>query len=733
MSSQPDVFTAESFRNPDRAFRPLQIIHGFDRSLADPQGLTGEEGIDRLLDTLCRLGIGGIVCNVGGGFGDYLQSERQWEIWLEGLHRATTRGMTLWWYDEKGYPSGSAGGIVTRADPSLAALGLACYTLNATGPSRYRFHLPASCLRFQAAFACRYFPHAAPDAVLTLNDCVDDQGYLDWTVPPGEWTILYLAQRYMYEGTHAAANVCEFKYYPNLLEPRATQRFLQVTHEQYARRTPPELWRQIRAVFTDEPSLMVTYAGELPERFRGKIPIIDAPLFRDRPPAVPWSSNLHQAFIDRKGYDLDSLLWCLFCGEHEAARMVRQDFYEVVTEVYTDAYYRQTRRWCDAHDIAFSGHLMAEEWLPAHVAYHGSLFAPIRQMNLPGIDMLDSDPVSMLNGLGFLTAKQVASIAHLTGAEEVHSECSDWVQRNSGQSASLAQRCGQGNLLYVLGVNQVTAYWNWQDIGEDAYRQYNDYMARLASLLRGGIHRCDVAILYPIRSAWLDYLPQTPPGHPAPPCDEASRRRLQTLGRSYTQIVRDLLRNQIDLDIIDEQALCEGAIAGNALRVAGEAYRIIVLPGCEAISSAAAAALGAFAKAGGMVVSVGSPPRLGESIAATPQVQAETTRLFAPGGGGIVIGEDKTVETLQQAGAAVLKLAEANPLILCTQRELYGRGLCFIVNAGAEPQNIRPSVRLKPPLDLYRPLDGSITAWEPSSSLTLGSYEGVFLVERTGA
>ena len=722
-----DVFSPASFRDPDAEFRPLQIIHGFDGSLTDPQALTGEEGIDSRLDALRRLGIGGIVSNVG--FTDYMQSERQWEVWLDGIRRADERGMVLWWYDEKGYPSGSAGGMVTRADPTLTALGLACYTLTASGPTRVRFDRPASCLRFEAAFACRDFVGAGPGDVIDLTRSVDAAGRLDWEMPSGEWTVLYIAQRHMYEGTHASANVCEFKQYPNLLEPRATERFLQVTHEQYIRRTPPELWRKIRAVFTDEPSLMVGYAWPLPERFQGKIPVIDAPLFTDRPVAVPWSEGFARAFRERKGYDLRPLAWTLYCGEHETARAVRQDYYEVVTEVYTDAFYRRTRRWCDEHGIAFSGHVMAEEWLPAHVEYHGSLFAPVRQMSLPGIDMLNSDPPTMLDGLGFLVAKQVASVAHLTGAKQIHAECCDWCQRNEGVGATLGQRLGQGGLLYVMGVNQVTAYWSWEDIGEDGYRRYNDYMGRLGSLLRGGAHRCDVAVLYPIRTAWLDFLPHAPEGHPAPPIGDAARR-LGAIGHVYADTARNLLRGQIDLDIIDEQALTEGTIAGGSMKIADESFRVVVLPGCEAISAAAAKALAAFGRAGGLVVSVGPPPRLGESADATGRVRVEMDRLFAAGGGGVVVTGDDLVARLRDAGCAIVDLAEPNRQILCTQRELDGRGLAFIVNASAEPQCIRPAVRLRRPMDLYRPEDGSIVPFAPGSELTLEGFGSAFVVER---
>ncbi len=723
------VFSVESFRDPDAEFRPLQIVHGFNHSLSDPKKLSGVEGIDHRLDTLRRLGVGGVVSNVGGGFGEYLQSERQWEVWIEGMRRADERGLVLWWYDEKGYPSGTAGGVVTRADPSLAALGLACYTHTVTGPSRLRLDLPASCLSFEVAFASRNFVTGSRDEVIDLTGRAKGSGEIEWDVPSGEWTILYLAQRYMYEGTHSAANVSEFKYYVNLLEPRATERFLRVTHTEYYKHTPTELWRKIRAVFTDEPSLMVGYAGPLPERYQGNVPVIDAPLFTDRPVAVPWSSGFTDEFRERKGYDPKPSLWCLFCGQQDDARVMRHDYYEVVTEVYTDACYRQIRQWCDEHGIAYSGHLMAEESIHSHVSYHGSLFAPIRQMNLPGIDMLDSDPSSMLEGLGFMTAKQVSSVAHLTGGKQVHSECSDWVQRNSGHGATLAQRRGQGNILYVLGVNQVTSYWQWNDIGEDAYRRYNDYMGRLGSLLRGGIHRCDVAVLYPIRTAWLDFLPHAPKGYPAPPRSNA-HDRVDVLNREYSGIVRDLLRSQIDLDIIDEQAVCEATVDDRRMYIADESYRVIVLPGCEALSAETANKLEEFGRAGGIVVSIDKPPCLCASTSANDQVAAAMHRLFGDGEQGIELQRENLVEYLRDAGCATIELSEPNTQILCTQRELEGRGLCFVVNASAEPQRVQPRTRLNSPVDLYRPVEGSISPYESHTPLSLDAYEGVFIVER---
>ena len=40
---------------------------------------------------------------------------------------------------------------------------------------------------------------------------------------------------------------------------------------------------------------------------------------------------------------------------------MRQDYYDLITRLYTDAFYVQILRWCQEHGIASSGHVMAEE------------------------------------------------------------------------------------------------------------------------------------------------------------------------------------------------------------------------------------------------------------------------------------------------------------------------------------------------------------------------------------
>ena len=229
----PSPFDPAVFADPPKEYRPLQMVHGFDAMLRDRPNLTGEEGIDTRLEYLSSLGVGGIVASVG--ITDYLTSARQWEVYRYGMRKADEMGLVLWLYDEKGYPSGTAGGIVTRANPEYVAQGLACYTVRVEGPAEVVQDLPLSCKAFEWACAYRTGTQPTREALLDLSGSVDEWGTLRWSAPQGEWTVLYLARRVMYEGTFATAvpvGHSPTRQYINTLDEDAVRAFLRVTHEQ---------------------------------------------------------------------------------------------------------------------------------------------------------------------------------------------------------------------------------------------------------------------------------------------------------------------------------------------------------------------------------------------------------------------------------------------------------------------------------------------------------------------
>ena len=100
------------FAAPPRVWRPLQIVHG--------QDLTDPKIVEYFRDDC---GLGGLVVNVGGE--GYVRQDENWDRFVKGVRNLKDAGMRVWIYDEDGYPSLSAGGVVLEKDPDLRALELA--------------------------------------------------------------------------------------------------------------------------------------------------------------------------------------------------------------------------------------------------------------------------------------------------------------------------------------------------------------------------------------------------------------------------------------------------------------------------------------------------------------------------------------------------------------------------------------------------------------------------------
>lgn len=107
---QADRPLAERCANPPAECRILKIVHHLPE---DPAAQ------DSLINTLIEQGFGGMATNVS--FDGYVEDEAKWKSFLQTVGKAKDAGMSLWLYDEKGYPSGTAGGITLRDHPEWEA------------------------------------------------------------------------------------------------------------------------------------------------------------------------------------------------------------------------------------------------------------------------------------------------------------------------------------------------------------------------------------------------------------------------------------------------------------------------------------------------------------------------------------------------------------------------------------------------------------------------------------
>lgn len=704
---------SDSFADPPRSVRILKIIHNWpDR----------DEDQDALLDRLDRQGFGGVVSNVA--FDGYLESEPKWAAFRRGIEAARGRGMAQWLYDEKGYPSGEAGGLVLRDHPDWEAEGLLIADARTDGPA-VALGSPPGALVLAAAFPERD-GRIDRDGRVDLAGSLRD-GKLAWTPPAaGAWRVLIATRGRLFDGTHADSNLFNHIPYPNLLRPEPTQSFVDLTHGAYAARFGADLGATFQATFTDEPSLMGYFLKPMPYR------------------PLPWAPALPREFRERRGYDLDPIIPDLVLDAGPDGAKHRHDFWLTVAELISENYFGRLQAWGRANGVPSGGHLLLEEPTASHVPNYGDMLRCLRRMDAPGIDCLTSIP----SEVPWHVARLAASAAELEGRDLVMSETSDHSQnyRPAGDArpkrpVSEAEIRGTIHRLMVGGVNCLTSYYSFRGLDDDALHRLNADTGRIATTIRGGRQVADVAVVYPIESLWTRFEPSRHMTH-----DATAANRVEAL---YNQALDRLYRARRDPTIIDARTLTEATVDGDSLAFRGHRWRVVVLPGVDTLPASAWSRLAAFAEAGGVVVAVGERPSNGDAKFPDPAAQAIGARLFGPGpadalptaaanpaGGGGLFLPDASAALLPAAIDAVLApdvaAAPRSPL-RATHRRIGDRDVYLIINDSGSPiaEPVRLPVDAGASLEILDPATGATRAASADGggaiAVDLGPYEAVLV------
>ncbi|MGQ9732436.1 MAG: glycosyl hydrolase, partial [Candidatus Zipacnadales bacterium] len=698
---------AERFANPPASCRILKIVHG----LPDEP-----EALDLHIRALAAQGFGGMATNVA--FAEYMQSEAKWNAFVRGVTKAKEAGMSLWLYDEKGYPSGAAGGQVLEGHPEWEARGLLIAEANTTGEA-VNLDVPPGRLRLARAFP-RVNETVRGEGTLKLADHVRE-GRLVWKPPEGAWHVMVITEERLYEGTHAALSLADKLPYINLLMPEPTQRFLEVTHAEYAKRLGDDLGKYFVSTFTDEPSLMSLFLRPMPYK------------------VLPWAPNLPQTFHERRGYELEPVLPALIGNivvEGRPVQQVRYDFWLTVAELVSENYFGQIQDWCNQHNLRSGGHLLWEESLCNHVAFYGDFFRCLRRMDAPSIDCLTSIPAHV----PWQIARLIGSAADLDGRLYTMSETSDHAQRYRPQGderpvvqVSENEIRGTCNREILGGINTITSYYSFAGLTTEQLRRLNEWVGRCCTMLRGGHQVTDLAVVYPIESVWTCY---TPARHMATDSSVAAQ-----IEQIYNSVSNDLFIARRDFTYLDSRTLAESEIADGSLVHGKMSWRVVILPHVITLPATAWEKLEWFWETGGVLIGVGARPTNTTDEFPSSAVQRLGEKLLGT-------GEKPTVQVNEAGGVAVylpVNAASLLPAILdaviepdvhvsdaqlplrVTHRRIEDHDVYFVINDS--PSEI--SARLAPCGE------GFAERWDPATgiserialgevSLDLGPYGGMF-------
>lgn len=559
--------------NIDNKYLPLKITHElvWDPSMNDDELRAFLKG---RLQSLADKGFGGVVTNVSGR--NYAKDPEEWRKMVIAIDTACEMGLRVWLYDEKGYPSGGAGGLTVDANPDYEAVGLVMLTHELAPGESVTQELPRGheCFMHAAAYPCKdgkitdfSFIHGvygkATDPITLEND--SDEPAL----------ACFFIKKRLYEGTHAQHNVCEARRYIDVTNPDAIREFIRNTYEPYYEYTKHHLAEgdgKIEAMFTDEPSFMGCYinAGIYPSS------VHDAyddsfPLY----PVVSFGRDVENQFRARYGYPVEATFIHLFLGEGEISKQMRYDYYRLMSDLYEQSYFAQLSNWCASHGLPFSGHILLEDDIRHHVVFEGNFFALLRHMHTPGIDMLHSIP-TLVHRDAF-TPKLVSSIAHAYNRPHVMSEVSAHAQ---GGKVTPMQMYASMSLQYALGVDTFTSYYSEQQAEPALYKQINEALGR-ADMMMKGRDKANVMLYYPIETFQMHHKGSAV--FYGEYCAEEN-----ACAEGLRSIFYGLLDRQIDFDFTDCDYLEKCRVTNGWLHTpSGHLYSALILPPMELCDRAA--------------------------------------------------------------------------------------------------------------------------------------------------
>lgn len=546
-----------------------------------------KDDIDHTLEDLKAMGMGGahIHCRTGMDL-PYLGKEYM-EMVRYSHKKSEDLDMITWLYDEDRWPSGPAGGLVTK-DPAFRMRFLV-FSPEELPEEEEAAEEGGGSLAKPISSGHRKF--LARYAVKLEGGFLAEYRQLDRKAPAPEGFDIW----YLYEEVSGNNAWFNNQAYVDTLNPKAIDKFIEVTHEAYYRELGDSFGESVPAIFTDEPQFCHKSTLGFAEEKKQVI--------------LPYTDDFPVTYEKAYGSDFFSTfpecIWELPNGE---VSVNRYHYHDHICERFATAFADNIGSWCREHGIALTGHMMEEPTLCSQTAALGEAMRSYRSFDLPGIDMLcDSRELT--------TAKQAESAVHQFGYEGMLSELygvTNWDFDFRGHKLG-------GDWQAALGVTIRVHHLTWTSMAGEAKRDYpasigyqspwykeypliEDYFGRLNTALTRGKAEVKVGVVHPVESYWLYW-----------GAKEQTDGIRQEMDYNFKKLTEWLLYGLIDFDFISESLWKEQtpdeALSGQGDFLVGKMkYDVILVPNCVTLRRSTLERLKAFKARGGRVIFTGTIP-----------------------------------------------------------------------------------------------------------------------------
>lgn len=642
------------------------------------------------LDSIKTKGFRSVIFEAGYRLPYEYLSDGWFKAIRTAVREAKKRDLKVWIIDEGKYPSGFAGGKFSKERPDLRMKALVVMDRREVKAGESLAGAPAGDKVISAVAVSK---SGLPNRCVPVKD-----GKFSFEAEGGDWEILLVGPDFRTGQTRAVNNptggkdttnsICDY------LSPEAVGQFIDWTHEQYKKYIGKEFGKTVLGFRGDEPDFAYT----------------------------PWTPDMVEQFISRKGYDPTPYLASLLATNLSVReKRFKADYWDVWSELFAVNFFKRQADWCAENGIAHITHLNNDHNMPVCVRAGGSLFRDLSNVQIPGVDAIWNQiwPETVND-----FPKFASSVSHAYGKPRAFSESFAAYYT----SPSIPQAKYVVDYQIVRGINFFEfMFWmagsardNWMT--DPGMKGLNDYTNRATYLMAQGVPGARIAVYYPTSTLWLG--------------DNAVNPDLV----SISQI---LLQHQKDFDWVDDDAFTEAlSVTGDGFRnLSGQTYSTLIIPSCDVISTSAWDKMMEFAAAGGKILFWGRKPTMlaGRSfmepspVPDTPDLLQEPSVNWTPTVAAampapemeiILPPKPETPRRGPRTGAEEQKPDPAS-FIRYTARTLTDGSLFFLFNEGEQECSFKAAFDRS----------GSVRAWDASSgevsALSATAEDGKTVLEMT--
>ncbi len=565
---------------------------------------------------------------------DGYMSDKYFEKYSFTLESAKELGMKIIIWDENGFPSGPAGGLLEEKHPEACAKRLDLEEFILTKNQNFKYKPSGNCQG------------------TVLYDCDSNEinvlsGDIDVTPVKDNMKIMVFS-------CVTANDMNAFGHRRKLvdyLDSESVGKFIGLTHEAYYKRFKKFFGDTICMAFYDEPAFWHIEGGRI------------------------WTAKFAAKFEKKYGFSPVALYPALWYDIGKDTAFARKILFGFRAELYSEEYIHTLADWCENHGIQLTGHQDQEEIInPTSIC--GDLMKVFKHQHIPGVDEI------AYYGRGSKAYKLISSAADNYGKDLIMCE----VFGAMGEDMDVQLFMREALDMLAKGINFFVPHGTWYDNNPEkiiyppelSFRSrkfaepvaaFNRFVKECCEKLQGSEHICEAAVLYPIDDLQANTDFQAP---------DAYQGAVNPGWSDYLDFGEKLSYEYYRDFIFIHPEILEIWDLSN--------FKVIIVPGMKYISIKTLEKLKCFRENGGIVLSTGLIPTLAVEQNKDERVAELTETIFRRG------------ETLNDADFTVKIKCDGTPQnghLSYIQKRKDGKDFLFIANSSDTQLHVNIKIKNK--------------------------------------